>query len=48
VRAFGLTWDDCENFPDSPGYAARIEIVPERVLPSAATIREKPARKYGK
>ena len=48
VRAFGLTWDDCENFLDSLGYVARIEIVPERAHPPAATIREKPARKYGK
>lgn len=27
VRAFGLTWEDCEELLKSPGYAARVEIV---------------------
>lgn len=27
VRAFGLTWEDCEEFLSRLGYAARINIV---------------------
>lgn len=27
VRAFGLTWDDCEELLRQLGYAARVEIV---------------------
>lgn len=27
VRAFGLTWEDCEDFLSRLGYAARIELV---------------------
>ena len=27
VRAFGLTWEDCENFLDQPGYGVKIEVV---------------------
>ena len=27
VRAFGLTWDDCEQLLAQLGYAARVEIV---------------------
>jgi len=28
VRAFGLTWDDCESMLRSLGYDARVEVVP--------------------
>jgi hypothetical protein len=28
VRAFGLTWDDCESLLRSLGYDARVEVVP--------------------
>jgi len=46
VRAFGLTWDDCEQFLAQLGYAAQVEVM---VAGSAAgCVREKPARKYGK
>ncbi len=48
VRAFGLTWEDCEQFLHSLGYSARIEIVAGQSAPSTAIVREKPARKYGK
>jgi cobyrinic acid a,c-diamide synthase len=27
VRAFGLTWEDCQRLLDSLGYTARVEIV---------------------
>lgn len=27
VRAFGLTWEDCESLLDQLGYAARVEVV---------------------
>lgn len=27
VRAFGLTWEDCEEFRSRLGYAARVNIV---------------------
>ena len=27
VRAFGLTWEDCENFLRQLGYAARVDVV---------------------
>lgn len=27
VKAFGLTWDDCEDFLNHLGYRARVEIV---------------------
>jgi len=27
VRAFGLTWEDCEHFLDKLGYAARVDVV---------------------
>ena len=27
VRAFGLTWEDCEAFPSHIGYRARIDFV---------------------
>ena len=28
VRAFGLTWEDCEQLLGTLGYAARVELVP--------------------
>ena len=28
VRAFGLTWEDCERFLKQLGYSARVKIVP--------------------
>jgi hypothetical protein len=40
VRAFGLTWEDCERFLQQLGYSARIEIVATPARP-AALIREK-------
>ena len=27
VRAFGLSWEDCENFLRQLGYAARVDVV---------------------
>jgi hypothetical protein len=48
VRAFGLTWEDSEQFLRSLGYSARIEIVAGQSARSAAIVREKPAKKYGK
>jgi hypothetical protein len=27
VRAFGLTWEDCEQFLNKLGYAARVDVV---------------------
>ena len=27
VRAFGLTWEDCEQFLGKLGYAARVDVV---------------------
>ena len=27
VRAFGLTWEDCERLVRQPGHAARVEVV---------------------
>lgn len=27
VRAFGLTWDDCESLLHKLGYASRVEVV---------------------
>ena len=27
VRAFGLTWEDCEQFLHKLGYAARVDVV---------------------
>src|SRR5438093_9837613 len=46
VRAFGLAWEDCENFLEQLGYSARVEVV---ATPghSTALVREKRA-KYGK
>lgn len=48
VRAFGLTWEDCERFLEQLGYVARIEIVPTRNGSAPALARETPGRKYGK
>jgi hypothetical protein len=42
VRAFGLTWDDCEQFLSQLGYAAHIEVV------AAGAVRERPGKKYGR
>jgi hypothetical protein len=47
VRAFGLTWEDCEHFLDSLGYSARVEVVATRTGNAANLVREKPAKKYG-
>ena len=46
VRAFGLTWDDCEQFLRQLGYAAHVEIV--AAGSTAGVVREKPDKKYGK
>jgi precorrin-4 methylase len=48
VRAFGLTWENCEQFLQSLGYSARIEIVAGLSARSAAIVREKFDKKYGK
>ncbi|MGO9245341.1 MAG: hypothetical protein ACLPT4_04295 [Verrucomicrobiia bacterium] len=48
VRAFGLTWEDCEQFLQSLGYSARVEIVAGQPARSATVVREKVAKKYGK
>lgn len=42
IRAFGLTWDDCEQFLSQLGYAAHIEVV------AAGTVRERAGKKYAK
>lgn len=46
VRAFGLTWDDCEQFLRQLGYSAHVEVVAAGSV--ASVVREKPSRKYGK
>lgn len=46
VRAFGLTWEDCEQFFDQLGYAARVEVVAAGDR-AATIVREKP-KKYGR
>ena len=46
VRAFGLTWEDCEQFLDSLGYSARVEIVEAGPRSPAGLVREKPPKKY--
>jgi len=46
VRAFGLTWEDCEHFLAQLGYTAQVEVMPVDV--EAWAVREKPAQKYGK
>jgi len=45
VRAFGLTWDDCEQFFRQLGYAAHVEVAAAGA--TAGSVREKPGRKYG-
>jgi hypothetical protein len=47
VRAFGLTWEDCEQFLKELGYFARVEVVPAQPWSASAVVREK-AAKYGK
>jgi len=47
VRAFGLTWEDCEQFLEKLGYSARIKIVAGQSARSTAVVREKPRKKYG-
>jgi hypothetical protein len=47
VRAFGLTWEDCEEYLRQLGYSARVKVVPARSSPSPVLVREKPA-KYGR
>lgn len=44
VRAFGLTWEDCEAYLRQLGYSARVEIVAGQ----PAAVREKPDKKFGK
>jgi hypothetical protein len=48
VRAFGLTWEDCEQFLDALGYSARIEVVAGHSGPSPSHVREKPGKRYGR
>ena len=47
VRAFGLTWEDCEQFLEELGYSARVEVVPAQRSSASAIMREKPGKKYG-
>ena len=30
VRAFGMTWEDCETFLARLGYTVRLEVIPSR------------------
>lgn len=46
VRAFGLTWEDCEQFLAKLGYTAQVEVM--AAGSTAWAVREKPAQKYGK
>jgi hypothetical protein len=46
VRAFGLTWEDCEHFLAKLGYTAQVEVI--AAGSEAWAVREKPAQKYGK
>ena len=48
VRAFGLTWEDCEGFLESLGYLARVEILPAESESNAAVLRERTAARYDK
>ena len=48
VRAFGLTWEDCEQFLEKLGYSAHIEIVAGQLSRPTAIVREKSAKKYGR
>ena len=45
VRAFGLSWDDCEQFLAQLGYAAQVEVM--AAGSAAGVVRENP-QKYGK
>ena len=47
VRAFGLTWEDCEQFLEQLGYAAQIQIVAAHANSPVVSVHERPA-KYGK
>ena len=46
VRAFGLTWEDCEDFLERMGYSTRVEIVAATVTHSM--VRERPTKRYGR
>ncbi len=48
VRAFGLTWEDCEGFLDRLGYSARIEIMALETGTAPAAVQEKPGKNYGR
>lgn len=48
VRAFGLTWDDCEEFLDRLGYSTRVEIFAPDAGTAPSVVREKPGKNYGK
>jgi hypothetical protein len=48
VRAFGLTWDACEEYLDRLGYSARVEIVAASAGTAPAAVSERPATDYGK
>lgn len=47
VRAFGLTWEDCEDLLEQLGYTASVQIVAAHATPAPALVRERPS-KYGK
>ena len=47
VRAFGLTWEDCEQVFNQLGYAAQVRVVEAGHGSSPAAVREKP-EKYGR
>jgi hypothetical protein len=46
VRAFGLTWEDCEELLAQLGYTAHVQVIAVRSAP--AMVRERPAKGYGK
>ena len=46
VRAFGLTWDDCEQFLRQLGYAAHVEVAAAGA--PAGSVHEKPTKRYGR
>ncbi len=48
VRAFGLTWEDCEQFLDRLGYSARVENIASQPGTVSVGVREKPDKNYGK
>lgn len=47
VRAFGLTWEDCEKFFHQLGYDARVEVIEAGRKSTPALVREKPDKPYG-